>query len=345
MTGQQSWLASVLLADPFLLGQASALLAAGGADEESRLAARRLLDQQIRPREQDYAEAAGELAAAGHPQLAAMLRAIAGDELLDQARARWEHRYASRPGTERDISDVPQAGDGIDWSDDGPRRGVDGAWYECGHLESRRRSWWVVRVQGRGHGELVFLDDYEQQRRWVADRGGTATGELIFPRARPEPRVVQEEQILAGLLGEPGMLGETAGRLAPQTFTADARYEIYAAMQAAASRGLHSLPDELSRRAAWLPGGELPGLGGYLGRLMRTPVTRAAAESAINAVAEEDARAEELNGWYHAVADPVTGERIAEPQAREAVLWRECAARPDTPPPGPPYPGGPAPRM
>jgi len=342
--GEQWWLTRVLLEDPLILNQAAALAAAHGPGDGTRLAVRQLLDARIReitrwPRDEDYARIAADLDHAGLGDKADVLRQVADGELQDQARDRWLHRYAYRAEADRDIRTDPRAGDGIDWSDDGPVRGTDGAWYQHGYAEYRDRRWFIVAVQGRGFGEHVMFTSYEEQRRWLADRGPTATGELVTPDLSPVPRVVLEEKILAGMLADPAMFAQAAVSLPPDSFTADARYEIYGAILSLADGGRQWYPGEvagqLERHTAWLPERALRDAGGngapwthaYLRRLMDTPVSRADAVAAAVAVAAEDTAAAELNGWYHAVADPVAGVAAsAWGKLPETALWRQQQA-------------------
>ncbi|HZR48418.1 MAG TPA: hypothetical protein VFB06_02765 [Streptosporangiaceae bacterium] len=342
--GEQWWLTRVLLEDPLILDQAAALAAAHGPGDGTRLAVRQLLDARIRkitrwPRDEDYARIAADLEHAGLGDKAGVLRQVADGELQDQARDRWMLRYAYRPEAERDIRADPRADDGIDWSDDADVRGTDGAWYQHGYAGYGGRRWFIVAVHGRGFGEHVMFTSYEQQRRWLADRGPTATGELVIPDVSPVPRVVLEEKILAGMLADPNMFTQAAMSLPPGSFTADARYEIYGAILSLAGDGRRWYPGEvviqLGRRAAWLPERALRDAGGYgvpwtqayLRRLMDTPVSRADADAAAVAVADEDTAAAEANGWYHAVADPVAGlAASAGGELPETALWRQQRA-------------------
>src|SRR5580692_9077656 len=124
----ESWLTRVLLEHPDILGAARELAGTSAPGEDTSVALRRMLDSAVReavrwPREQDYAAISRDLERAGQPHVAAVLRETAGDELLDQARARWAWRYAARPDTAREtaLDDVFRE-DRFTFSDDGAAR-------------------------------------------------------------------------------------------------------------------------------------------------------------------------------------------------------------------------------
>jgi hypothetical protein len=150
--------------------------------------------------------------------------------------------------------------------------------------------------------------------------------------------------------------------LPPDSFTADARYEIYAALLtlAVGTHG-HSDPDvegELGRRQAWIPdhaafslgGDNVPWLYLYLNRLRDTPTSPQDAQVAKLAILAEDATA--LRQYWSAAACrsadlATTGPR----QMPDQELWLSqappsgCGPVPLLlePPPEPPGAAGPEP--
>ena len=109
-----------------------------------------------------------------------------------------------------------------------------------------------------------------------------ASGPLTPPDVPSLPRAVLEEHILARMLCRPGDLPASMASLPLTTFTADARYDIYAAIITVASTGqrwnLEHVAAELGRRMDWVPEWALPRHGGqgtpwpqaYLRRLANT---------------------------------------------------------------------------
>jgi len=287
-----SWLTDEVRMDPFLLQDAHRICAERGGGQDGHLAARRLLDERLCqmvhwPAGREYALLADDLAAEGRRDDAALLRQIAAtDHLLTEAQTRWNTRYASRPQTagERDTRRLINAGL-IDFDPDGPYRGIDGSQYWPGYtsLETGQQQVPVVLVAGRGLWELVTgFDDQAAVARWLHDRGPMASGPLTPPDVPALPRAVLEEHILARMLCRPGDLPASMTALPPTTFTADARYVIYAAIITVASTGqpwdIQHVAAELAHRMHWVPDWALPRHGGqgtpwprtYLSRLANT---------------------------------------------------------------------------
>jgi len=369
----ESWLTRVLLEHPDILGAARELAATSAPGQDTSLALRRLLDSAVReavrwPREQDYAATGRDLERAGQPHLAAVVREAAGDELVDEAADRWAWRYAARADAAREarLDDVFRE-DRFIFSDDGAMRGIDGAWYLPGYISDGPGEGFAVAVLGRGMRELVTgFDGYAEQRRWVADRGPTATGELYVPAVTPVPRVVLEERLLASLAANSQSFGGTVTFLPPDTFTADARYEVFAAMLALADGGRPwhgwQVPDVLARRVPWLPDGAVRDLGGegapwlqaYFRRLSQTPVSVADGDAAGREIMREDGHDPAAPGWYSRITE--RREQIRRPFPRQmpdldrwarhrTQLTADARALVQPPPVPPPGPGGAAPQM
>jgi hypothetical protein len=368
---QRSWLTRLLAGDPGVLRRAAELVGQLGGGDDAYLAVRRMLDDHLRevtgwPRAADYGVAAHELGDSEHARL---LWKIAGTgRLLAEAGRRWEQRYAGRGVTKRErIAGQLCAAEEIDYDPDGPVRGIDGAWYAPGFVEDHAargwRSGFVVVVYSATMAELVTgFTGYEAQRRWVADRGPTAVGQLTTPEVggAPTPRLVGEELILARLLAVPGELADLSRSLRPDSFTADGRYLIYAAITAQASAGARwyadEVAEELARRVAWLPGRVQQGFGGsgapwlqaYLRRLDQTPAGAVQAARAVQGLSLEDQRARQRR--EHMTSGPL---RTIPGQVPDTTASPGPAAAPVIPlprqrPPGPgsgPGPGGPVPRL
>jgi hypothetical protein len=109
-----------------------------------------------------------------------------------------------------------------------------------------------------------------------------ASGPLTPPDVPSLPRAVLEEHILARMLCRPGDLPASMASLPLTTFTADARYDIYAAIIVVAGNGqswdLGHVAAELGQRMDRVPEWALPRHGGqgtpwpqaYLRRLADT---------------------------------------------------------------------------
>ena len=79
--------------------------------------------------------------------------------------------------------------------------------------------------------ELVTgFDDQQAAARWLHDRGPMPSRPLTAPDAPSLYRAVLEEHILARLLRHHDSDPAIAAQVPPCTFTADARYDIYAAI-------------------------------------------------------------------------------------------------------------------
>ena len=364
----RSWLTSEVLLDPFLFRDAAAALAAGSG-QDGELAARRLVDDRLTrmvhwPRGLDYAQIADDLAALGRDDDAALLCRLAGtDGLLLEAQARWNTRYDSRAETsaEREARLLIDAGL-IDFDPAGPYPGIDGSLYWPGYtsLEYGPVQAPVVAVAGRGLRELVTgFDNDAAVQRWLHDRGPMASGPLEAPDVSALPRAMAEEHILARLLRRHDDMRALAARVPPATFTADARYDIYAAIITVASRGqpwdARHVDAELGNRINWVPSWALPRYGGhsapwahaYLHRLDVTePVSYA-----VSRLVAEDTRARLAARGQDAGRQPSVRTAAAPRPLPEIERWRRYTAQPADRPapehrrPGPsPEHDGPAPR-
>jgi len=365
------WLTDILQSDVTMLGMAGEQYAAGTDAETGALAARRSLDGQLRvtsgwPRPEDYARMAADYEAAGRADEAALLRRVAEtEELRAEARARWNHRYTGHPAGTADEMIATMADSGmIDFDPDGPYRGIDGALYRPGALAITDLEHPIVVVATRAGLELaVEWADYAAMSAWTAGRGSTASGPLDAP---PTPgghrfRPWREEQVLARMLEAAGEVTALAAALPPDTFTADVRYDIYAAIISVTSQGQRPGPEnvaaELDRRLAWLPDHALPAYGGpaglaaqaYLSRLAATPVTSAEAIEAASTLHQEDAqnRARGLTRSPELTGDPGPRPRHVPEQANwlllaEQVIPASVVMTAPVIPPGPPPVAGPA---
>ena len=354
VTGSASgfWLTDILQSDVTMLRTAGEQATSGTDAETGALAARRRLDGLLRvmtgwPRPEDYARMAADYEASGRADEAALLRRIAATEDLQaEARARWNHRYAGRPANPADEMIAKMSDSGmIDFDPDGPYPGIDGAAYQPGMLTILDQEHPVVVAATRAGLELaVDWADYPAMSQWIAGRGSTASGPLNAPPTRDGDRFRpwREEQVLARMLEAPAEVPALAAGLPPDTFTADIRYDIYAAILAVASRGQR--PDaeevavELNRRLAWLPDHALPAYGGpagrtaqaYLSRLLMSPVTSGEAITAATTLHQEDAqgRALGLTRSPERAGDPGPRPRHAPEQATWQLLTGQ--AMPDS---------------
>jgi hypothetical protein len=346
------WLTDILQSDVTMLRMAGEQAMSGTDAETGALAARRSLDGLLRvmsgwPRPQDYTRMAADYEAVGRAHEAALLRQVAATgELQAEARARWNHRYTGRPISPADEMIANMADGGmIDFDPDGPYRGIDGAAYRPGVVTIIDVQHPVVMVATRAGLELAIdWADYPTMSAWIAGRGSTASGPLDAP---PTPdgdrfRPWREEQVLARMLEAPAEVPALAAGLPPDTFTADVRYDIYAAILTVTSRGQR--PDaelvavELNSRLAWLPDHALPAYGGpagrtaqaYLSRLLVSPVTSGEAIAAATTLHQEDAqnRARGLTRSPEHTGDPGPRPRQVPEQANWLLLSGE--AMPDS---------------
>jgi hypothetical protein len=267
-----------------------------GGGTNGALAVRRLLDDRLRrmvhwPRALDYDQLADDLTDRGHPEQDTLLLRCAGatDHLLAEAQANWNTRYDTRPEipAERDTQRLIDAGL-IDLDPDGPYPGIDGSRYWPGYtsLETGHQAP-IILIISRGLTEFVTgFDNQDAVAHWLHNRGPMASGPLTSPDVPVLPRALLEEHILARLLYPHGDLPSGSTDAPPTTFTADTRYDIYAAITTLAGTGRSFSPEqvsaELARRSDWIPEWALAGYGGhgatsaqaYLGRLAATePVT------------------------------------------------------------------------
>ena len=368
--GPRSWLTRLLLENPALLEEAAVVAEAG--DDHAYVRARKMISQYLRsasgwPRGADYGSMAHELGDADH---AALLWKIAGtDVLLAGDRDARSLRYAARPVTDREriLASVTDAGL-IDWDPDGPVRGIDGAVYRPGYIiesEANRSGFTglVVLAEGAGMSELVgTFASYEAQRRWLADRGQTAVGELMEPDIGlvAPPRLVLEERVLAGLLAHPRAWAEISFALPPDSFTADSRYEIYAAMITLARDGQRwyagDVEAELARRMSVRDGEAQRALGGdggpwartYLRRLRQVEADPETAYQASRKISLEDSCARMRPGQLAAIRTRMR--QVSNRRPPEAAAWhdqrRSADLLPDQGPHSSPQrPRGPAPSL
>jgi hypothetical protein len=289
----RSWLTSEVETDPLLLDDAHRVFHDRGGGINGALAVRRLLDERLRrmvtwPRAQDYTQLADDLADHGRPeQDTLLLRCTATtDHLLAEAQTRWNTRYDTRPEPSVGHHTQPLIDAGLlDLDPDGPQPGIDGSQYWPGYtaLETGHQAP-VLLIINRGLHELVTgFDDQAAINRWLHDRGAMASGPLIPPDVPVLPRAVLEEHILARLLYADGDLPSGSTNAPPITFTADTRYDIFAAITTVARAGhtpsVEQVAVELSRRMDWIPEWVLGDQGAaqaqsYLRRLAVTePVT------------------------------------------------------------------------
>ena len=368
--GYPSWLTEVLLGDEQLVSRLTEADDAGELDDDARLALRQFLDTRIReiadwPREQDYLTIAEELDRAGHLELASALQHVAGTSgLIRETRAQRAYRYLIRGRSARqDHLDDLDSRHVIDYSDEGPVTGIDGASYTAGYIHDGPDAGFVVAVRSDGMAELIGFGNYEAQRRWLADRGPAASGALDMPSAVPEPRVVLEERVLAALLADPRRLMPVTAQLPPDTFTAPARYEIYAAMLTVAAQHRRwyaaDVAAQLSTRAARLPAEALREAGGegapwthkYLQRLDQTAVDAAHIASAFRAVIAEDVTARQDPGLSQVIHGRIKQIPAARPEHMpDLERWLQHRAEQRIthsllPPPDRPAQGGPVPRL
>jgi hypothetical protein len=226
-----------------------------------------------------------------------------------------------------------------------PSRGIDGATYHPGRSTGLSP---VVAVRTRAMSEVIRgWTTRDEMLAWIAGRTGTAPGSLRTPPAAAASRTIREEHVLARLLSEPAELPDLAGHLTPDMFASDVRYDLYAAILAAAGQGgdwITSVATELDRRIAWLPGSALPAYGGpgapwartCLQRLAATPVTHGQALDAQHALRRDDLRA------VLRAPDPLP----AWPLPRHLPEVTDWIRRTSPPPTAwPPGPGGPQPRI
>lgn len=358
----RSWLTSEVETDPLLLADAHRVFHDRGGGINGALAARRLLDERLRqmvqwPRALDYDQLADDLADQGLPEQDTLLLRCAGttDFLLAEAQTKWNTRYDTRPETpaERNTQRLIDAGL-IDLDPDGPYPGIDGSQYWPGYtsLETGHQAP-VVLIISRGLQELVTgFADQAAVARWLHNRGPMASGPLTPPDVPVLPRTILEEHILARLVHPHAGLPAGSMDAPPTTFTADTRYDTYAAISTLARTGqapsLEQMSAALARRMDWIPGWALNGNGGnwaqaYVRRLACTEPTTFTLQ---RLVADDTVARRAKNNSLPAGADagrlPVRGPHqnppeAAAPKTGELLLINQL-------PPGPNRREGPAPR-
>ena len=294
VTGSASgfWLTDILQSDVTMLRMAGERALSGADAETGALAARRTLDGLLRvmsgwPRPEDYDRMAADYEAAGRAHEAALLRQVAATGEL-QAEARpggtTGTPAAGRHGRRDDRQHGRRRHDRLR-----PRRPVPG--HRRGGLPARGGHDHRLAAPGRdgrqpgrarASGRLGGLPGDVGVDRRAGQHRQRATGPAA-DAGRDRFRPWREEQVLARMLEAPAEVPALAAGLPPDTFTADVRYDIYAAILTVTSRGQR--PDaeevavELNSRLAWLPDHALPAYGGpagrtaqaYLSRLLRAP--------------------------------------------------------------------------
>jgi len=233
---------------------------------------------------------------------------------LAEVAHQWRHRYLTRGETLAQKQDrlILAAAREVIW--DEPYVGIDGMAYTVGTSRFWNRGQPVVVAESRAAVEIITsFQSAGAAHNWIRDdRCAADLRRLTSPPGVFTPRVTAEEQILSALLERPGELTEVAEWLPAHAFTADIRYEIFAAINLA-RRDRHdsitrafggppidAITKETLRRLAWSPDWDNPCLGGpgtplasvYLHRLASTPVTAAAAVQAACLLAADDASAQ-----------------------------------------------------
>jgi hypothetical protein len=310
MTGRQDLIAPVSLA---MLTQVHDLDKAGSlarsGDPVSILRARRYLDQILAmqsghpsPRV-SYRYAIAQLEQQARPGLAQLVRELASLEPVLAGTARqWRHRYTGRAASTAERDDR-RAVITADWAvRDEQYAGLDGLLYTPGVCRFWGQDVPVVLARSRGMVELITgFASLAAARGWVRDdRCAAEPRPLAPPPGCWPPRITREEHVLAGLLHHPGPLSEVAGWLPASTFTADVRYEIFAAIiacrrapadsitRAFGTPGIDQITHEMLTRLAGSPDWDNPRLGGpgtplataYLHRLASTSITAGTAARA-----------------------------------------------------------------
>jgi hypothetical protein len=360
-----SWLAREMLTEPTLVRRAQQVYQEHGGGDDGYLAVRRFLDVELRlmtswPRTEDYQGLASDYASIGLAQIGDLLSGAAtAGQLLAQADTRWRQRYAERPGTFRQQHARQFLRVGLISTDPaGPYPGIDGAAYHPGVLDEDKGVPAIpaVLIRTRAMTEMITgWASYQEMAAWIASRGTTGSGELAALGAAARARCVQEELVLAYMLGDPASIPVISSGLAPTAFTSDTRYDLYAAILAVADREQRcdrdSAAAELTRRAVWIPrhalgaygGPDLPWAHAYLHRLDATPVTRDTARRAVAALREEDHTAA-----AHAKSSAVPGPRRVIPASPERGTRATPAPENGSPqiqrPAAPTQPAAPAPR-
>ena len=307
---------SLLRSDEVILMLAHRALAAGEGNTGALLAARRVLDDEVRtlipgPSGDDYASAAEDYDRLGRPGDAALLRQIAAtDKLLAEAGTQWNTRYDDRPPTPaQQLIESMRAVNLIDFDPVGPLAGADGALYEPGAYSAGSTAEPALVITGRGTTELIVdWPGFDEMHAWVASRGTTAVGALIPPPMHRDCRAWEEDQILARMITSPRDVKDLTAGLRPDTFTTDVRYEIYQATLNLSREGAgyytpEQIAAELTTRLAGVPAHALPSYGGaaglflhaYLHRLTATEVPRETAAITAAMLLQEDDHYRELH--------------------------------------------------
>jgi hypothetical protein len=367
-------LSRAVLDDPHLLAEARRIGGTGSA--AGRLRARRLLDQaaQADPRGGaqllTYEQAATYLGEKGRHEDAELVRDLARlTPRLADATQQWLHRYSSRAETARQRDDRLALVGGAGRSWDEPYAGIDGMLYTPGVCDFRQQGVPVVLAESRGTRELITgFESVDAARRWVRDDRCNSDLHPLSPPGVWQSRVVQEEHILSALLRGPTELEEVVEWLPAATFTADVRYEIFAALYGSRHAtndsmvaefghpGIDLITSQTLRRLAWTPDWDNPLLGGpgtplaidYLNRLASTNVTASTAARAARHLAAEDAKAALAAGQRKITKPtpaPVLGGSAHRPLARRTEVVAADRVRPALPPPLRSGGRGPFPRL
>jgi hypothetical protein len=187
-----------------------------------------------------------------------------------------------------------------------------------------------------------------------------ASGPLGVPDVPCLPRAVLEDHILARMLRLPGDVRAMAAPVPPVTFTADARYDIYAAIITVADRGRpwdpQDVKSELGHRMNWVPEWALPRYGGPGGPWAQAYLRRLAATEPVSYVAPRlvaDDRLAQLRSEGPKASAQRRAETIGRPWRMPEILrWQQYTARSadnaslqDRPRPPEPRHDGPSPQV
>lgn len=368
-------LSVAVLDDPGLLAEARRV--AGAGSELGYLRARRLLEQaasagaEHASRFLKYQDAIAYLEEKGQHEQAGFIRELdrLTPRIVDTAQ-QWLWRYSGHADTARELADRLALVGGAETSWDAPYAGIDGMLYRPGVCQFGQQALPVVLAESRVTRQLITgFGSIEAARRWVRDdRCNPDLHPLTPPPGVRQPRIVQEEQILSALLRRPSELGEVVEWLPATTFTADVRYEIFAAMYSSrhatddsmvvafGHHGIDLITSQTLRRLAWTPDWDNPLLDGpgtplatvYLHRLALTDISVATAARAARRLAAEDAAAVLAAGQRtptHPASEPVRGRYVRRPVPRRTEVISADAIRLAAPPPSPSRGRGPIPRL
>lgn len=215
------------------------------------------------------------------------------------------------------------------------RRGVDGAPYVVSDCA-------VTVATPGGRTETVAFPGREEAEAWAANRSRAADGPLLTTEGGPLCRTVREDEILAGLLRDPGDPELRAHVDDQAVFTSHLRAELARTLTSGdPGRARDRFAGTLRRAPGWALntiGWDTHRALAYFDRLAATPVSPAQAREAAAAVAEAHDRDEQRlidsTMANRAVRRTVPRPRVAA-QARQPLL---------APPPPLPVSAGPVAR-